>query len=128
MMCENLCKQSSFVHLLHETLTTLLQNRPKSRGGGEKIPLPRVDVPYTLYGLEHCPYSARAAAALRGRGIGNSCTWTLSDLGVTRQALWAELEAKTDFEASRHKTFPICFRGHRFLGGCDDLIADLAAV
>ncbi|CAL8461446.1 g977 [Coccomyxa elongata] len=125
MMCENLCKQSSFVRLLHEAVTKL-QDRLKGQGGGATIPLPRADVAYTLYGLDGCPYSARAAAALRAAGIKGVCSWTLTDLGVTKQALWAELDAKKDFRESHHRTFPIVFRGDHFLGGCDALLATLA--
>jgi glutaredoxin len=125
MMCENLCKQSSFVRLLHEAVTKL-QDRLKGQGGGATIPLPRADVAYTLYGLDGCPYSARAAAALRAAGVKGVCSWTLTDLGVTRQALWAELDAKKDFRQSQHRTFPIVFRGDHFLGGCDALLATLA--
>ena len=125
MMCENLCKQSSFVRMLHEAMHRL-QDRHTSRGGGLGIPLPRTDTSYTLYGLEGCPYSARAAAATQAAGVKDVCNWTLTDLGVTRQALWAELDANTDFRSSRHSTFPIVFRGEHFLGGSDALLAALA--
>ena len=125
MMCENLCKQSSFVRLLHEAVTKL-QDRLEGQKGGSTIPLPRADVAYTLYGLENCPFFARAAAALRAAGVKGVCSWTLTDLGVTRQALWAELDAKRDSRESQHRTFPIVSHGDRFLGGCDALLATLA--
>ncbi len=125
MMCENLCKQSSFVRMLREAMERL-QDSLTSQGGGVGIPLPRADTSYTLYGLEGCPFSARAAAALQAAGVEGVCSWTLTDLGVTRQALWAELDAKTNFRSSEHSTFPIIFRGRHFLGGSDALLATLA--
>lgn len=118
-MARNLLYEKSFTEAMHNNLKDLL-DKIGVVGGVRPSFLPRATDLFTVYALDGCPHSEEAVRKIQARGLRHKAYYLDKDLGMTKKELRDALLKYTDMQHD-HKTWPVVFKGGRFLGGNDRL-------
>ena len=119
-MARNLLYEKSFVNSMHNQFGNFSNKVVGMRGSSRADFLPRSSDLYTIYALDGCPHSEAAVRKVTKRGLQHKVYYVSKDLGMTKGELHDILSHRTDMDKS-HKTWPVIYKGGRFIGGNDCL-------